>query len=945
MSQKIIKPTALPFWSWNDELQEDKLIKQIHKMKAHGYGGFFMHARSGLKTEYLGKKWFDCIRACCAEAKKLGMDAWAYDENGWPSGFVGGKLLETKEYRLHYLKSTQGVFDETADFHYQIVDGTLVRNDVCSKGSFVNVFEKESISLADILDGKVVDAFIAETHEKYKKEVPNFADNIVGFFTDEPLYCEFSETPYTKILPAYFCERYGENLFDSLGLLFFEGKGYEKFRYRYYKCCQELFLKNFAEKIYNWCNANGVKITGHYVEERTMFTQMLNNAGIMPYYEFMHMPGIDWLCRRYLILSTIKQLTSVTDQLQKEYALTETFAMTGWDVTPKELKSIADYQYNYGVNVMCHHLLPYSERGERKNDYPAHFSSFNAWVDKGMADFNRYFDLLGDFIRSAKETVSVGVLFTVRSAYVKYNSQDWDSVEQLDLSYIEDGCITLAKNRVPFHIIDETLLARHGGVNDAKITLGACSYDVLVIPKCIVIDKNTDDLLREFVKQGGKVLLLDGKPSFVDGEPANFDYLESNITAQEIYDKNEYFLTSNSQDLHTSLRTIGNEKYVFVVNIGDDAIDTEVTVNGVSFNAVYNLLDDSKTFVGNTFTISAKESLIACYTNEKALEQPVFEQVEIGSSDYEVVDFNDNYLALDFANISYDGVNFEDKLPVVGIFRRLLEERYEGKIYLKFNFTVKKMVDSISLLMEDTDKITATLNGKPLVFDGVSALDEIYKTANVIDKIVVGENQLIVEYPFYQNENVYFVLFGENVAESLRNCMTYDTMITAPYLCGKFGVYSDNFRPAETQGFVHADSFYIDNPPKTASNLVEQGFAFFAGNITLKRKFTANNKFVKLKLNGRFHIAEVFVNGKFVQKVMFTDTVDVTGFANVGENVLEIKLYSGNRNLLGPHHVRNVDLDKEVVPSTFDFSETWKGSASPDFVERYSFSKFGLFDK
>ena len=29
------------------------------------------------------------------EAKKLGMQAWAYDENGWPSGFVGGKLLET----------------------------------------------------------------------------------------------------------------------------------------------------------------------------------------------------------------------------------------------------------------------------------------------------------------------------------------------------------------------------------------------------------------------------------------------------------------------------------------------------------------------------------------------------------------------------------------------------------------------------------------------------------------------------------------------------------------------------------------------------------------------------------------------------------------------------------------------------------------------------------
>ena len=31
---------------------------------------------------------------------------------------------------------------------------------------------------------------------------------------------------------------------------------------------------------------------------------------------------------------------------------------------------------------------------------------------------------------------------------------------------------------------------------DGKITLGACSYDTLVIPKAIVIDKTTDDILR-----------------------------------------------------------------------------------------------------------------------------------------------------------------------------------------------------------------------------------------------------------------------------------------------------------------------------------------------------------------------------------------------------------------------------------------------------------------
>ena len=35
------------------------------------YGGFFLHARIGLETEYLSEKWFDLIRVCVEEARKL----------------------------------------------------------------------------------------------------------------------------------------------------------------------------------------------------------------------------------------------------------------------------------------------------------------------------------------------------------------------------------------------------------------------------------------------------------------------------------------------------------------------------------------------------------------------------------------------------------------------------------------------------------------------------------------------------------------------------------------------------------------------------------------------------------------------------------------------------------------------------------------------------------
>ena len=87
-----IKYQPIPFWSWNEKLDIKETAEQIQTMYKAGIGGFFMHARGGLQTEYMGEEWFDNIGAAISEAKKLGMRAWAYDENGWPSGFGNGKV-------------------------------------------------------------------------------------------------------------------------------------------------------------------------------------------------------------------------------------------------------------------------------------------------------------------------------------------------------------------------------------------------------------------------------------------------------------------------------------------------------------------------------------------------------------------------------------------------------------------------------------------------------------------------------------------------------------------------------------------------------------------------------------------------------------------------------------------------------------------------------------
>ena len=51
-SQPDAASSGRPFWAWNGALQEEELLRQIEVLHEMGFGGFFMHARTGLDTQY-----------------------------------------------------------------------------------------------------------------------------------------------------------------------------------------------------------------------------------------------------------------------------------------------------------------------------------------------------------------------------------------------------------------------------------------------------------------------------------------------------------------------------------------------------------------------------------------------------------------------------------------------------------------------------------------------------------------------------------------------------------------------------------------------------------------------------------------------------------------------------------------------------------------------------
>ena len=189
----------IPFWSWNDKLDPDELVRQIHEMKNAGMGGFFMHARGGLLTEYMSDEWFDNVKAAIDEAHARGMHPWAYDENGWPSGFGGGKVNgKGLKYQQKYLRYKEG---EDADQEHLIInkDGYCFYYDV-------NPF------YVDTLDLEVTQDFINEIYEPYYEK---FGNRLEGFFTDEPQISR-NGIPWSWKFPDEYKNKYGEDILEKL---------------------------------------------------------------------------------------------------------------------------------------------------------------------------------------------------------------------------------------------------------------------------------------------------------------------------------------------------------------------------------------------------------------------------------------------------------------------------------------------------------------------------------------------------------------------------------------------------------------------------------------------------------------------------------------------------------------------------------------------------------
>lgn len=568
LRQTFDRPSAeyrsLPFWAWNDELEAEELVRQVEQMKEQGMGGFFIHSRDGLETVYMGREWMDCVRKTVDAAERLGMQAWLYDEDRWPSGFAGGLVqarggdaFRAKGLTMEVLRSTDGedMSDAVALFKAVINERNLLR---CQRLDLHDRFElnedevllvfRVEISVRsewfnneappDHLNPETVRAFIDITYEAYKREVGDrFGSTVRGVFTDEPSvhdrHCKFTEgrgwIPWSWSFPDFFRERRGYDLLDIVPYIYFDGEHSPKARHDYWRTVCERFSESYSKQIGEWCGKNGIAFTGHYLWENNLGTATRVCGAVMPNYRFQHVPGIDMLTEQTNEAITVKQCSSVANQYGRKFVLSETYGCTGWAFTFEGQKWVGDFQYVLGVNLRSQHLALYSIKGCRKRDYPPVFNYNTSWW-KYNHIVEDYFARLSAVLSEGRPIRDVLVLHPASTAWCMTGTgpygfpsrgKDRDVSATNRFGHEFNGFLgTLLRAHYDFDLGDETIMAETGEVRAGKLAVNMAEYRVVVIPVIRTMLLSTFRLLADFLAAGGKAVAIGPRPTMLEGRPS-----------------------------------------------------------------------------------------------------------------------------------------------------------------------------------------------------------------------------------------------------------------------------------------------------------------------------------------------------------------------------------------------------------------------------------------
>lgn len=940
-----------PFYSLNDELKVEELRRQIKDFKQAGFGGFYLHSRPGLLTEYLSEEWWEMMDAAVDAANEVGIRCMFYDEDKWPSGYAGGKIPDLgEEFRAKCLAKID--LETTAPSGSVILKKDSLYQYILYTAQYgYDIFN--GTCYVDLYNPNAVQQFIESTHRPYFEKYGNkMEENALFIFTDEPhIHARYFDRKvknygtlsYSPYLEEKFKQRYGYSLRDQVDLLFEEKANWREVRWHYHTTKALLFEESFTRQIADFCDKYGAQLTGHYLGEDGLskVRDRIGNSSL--HYRSMQQPGIDHLglsiANRVL---TPKYLSSVANQYNKRSRLSELFGISGHNINFQERKWIGGWHAILGINHFCPHLTAYSMKGARKRDYPPTFSYHQPYWT--------YNKIIEDYLGRISYAATIGqydpkvlVISPLESEYIRGAGEEQFTAGVLQLAE------TLQKGHIDYDLGDEQIIQDAGEVDGKKFVIGSMDYEYVILPEMLTIRESTLALLLQFHKNGGSIFFAGGLPQFVDAKQNEPALEQLKLAVKALPDQLVRFIPPSlhieggkAAQVWTQTRTLNGHKFYLIYNTSNVS-SAKVTIQ-LAEKANHPVLWDPakvKTFELPTdqdgdFSVSlgpagfywiTTDDLSANIPTASLPDVPEnLVPVQTIDSDWTGKRNDPNTLMLDFAAYSIDGgKTFSDPEPVIGIWNRLNKEQYKGDLHLKYFANIKSIPEYCALAMEQTAAFhRISVNGEPIQFSGNDYfIDQSIRTHDISERLKKGKNEIALQIAFSPAEPLN--------SEPIKR---YGTELESIYLIGEFGVFAERIRPLEnTQRNRSADllkkpayafeNYFIGRErDQFSGNVALEGYPFYAGSFSLTNSFELqtldSTKSYFLDLSTKVAIAtEVVINAQLVDILCWApNRVDISSYLKKGKNTIQLHLVNSLRNLLGPHHHQGGELIK-VGPNSF----------------------------
>lgn len=830
-------------------MEPDEVRRQCRVIHDAGWGGAFLHARVGLRTEYLGEAWFAACAAAIDECRRLGLRVWLYDEEGWPSGISGGAVpLADEAFRQKVLFARPVGAPAPARsvpvgppqhglqiYHWTAALGSWRFNGAC---------------YADLLSREAMQAFLEDAYARYHRRfAADYGAPIVAEFLDEPCAVVHVEIPsgslpFTPALFDAFLADHGYDVRPHLHLLFADAPDAARVRIHYSRTASRLFEQNFTRQLADWCGAHGIALTGHYMEGGLYDQQCLGNS-IAQNYRHQQLPGIDHLCMQVAEVVTAKQCHGVVNQYAKPRMLCETYGAAGQHLSFADRWWIGLHLLSLGVTLFTPHLSLFTMAGCRKRDFPPNLFFQQPWWPANHAvdePLTRLCVALAQGRPLAEALMlhpqeSAAALLRVRTDWPAPDALATGSdiatpdtkarIEELDTAFQTTLTALLGAQRV-FDLGDETILADVGSVARSAngrpvLRVGAMDYPAVILPALHTIAATTFRLLRAFHAAGGPILLAGEAPALVDGRPspelaalfaACPRVAPTKLTAHLAPPLVRLEAAHDVSHVYVQIRELPDgERFVFLADRrrAGEPIAATLHLAG-DFASVHRLdpttgvespLSSATTLALTLHPSSAHLLRLSPHPLSSPLASPPPPSKpaathKVPAAAWQIERLDDNALTLD--NATWWESTFGDftptPIPVVAIQGRLDTLRYTGPLALRYTFRNATLARGrkVHLVVEYAERYRIAVNGATVPLPSPALppyLDDFRFTRLDITALVApGENTIELHLAEFR--------FADPAAPRERQTDRTGTEIEAIYLVGDFHVCFHSAAPADT---------------------------------------------------------------------------------------------------------------------------------------------------